>query len=244
MRLYDNIPKLTREGELSDKENIVFDLYGTLIDIHTDEENKNFWKKFAKYLRKHGMKYDYKCARAVYLLLCDKYTKKLQSENPDKKIEIEIRDVFYDMCRIARPNVTRKESDKVAEEFRKMSTVYIRLYDDVFDMLETLKKAGKKVWLLSNAQSVFTLPEMKRLGILPYFDGIAISSDAGVKKPDKAFAGYLFEKYSLNPTECLMVGNEFASDVEVAKASGMEWIYVVSNLTPYNERIKYENHIL
>ena len=23
----------------------VFDLYGTLVDIHTDEEQKNFWKK-------------------------------------------------------------------------------------------------------------------------------------------------------------------------------------------------------
>ena len=28
--------------------NILFDLYGTLIDIHTDEEKGSFWKAFSK----------------------------------------------------------------------------------------------------------------------------------------------------------------------------------------------------
>ena len=28
-------------------ENYIFDLYGTLIDIHTDESSKNFFKKYA-----------------------------------------------------------------------------------------------------------------------------------------------------------------------------------------------------
>ena len=41
-------------------ENYIFDLYGTLIDIHTDESSKNFFKKYAKWLRKQGLYFDWK----------------------------------------------------------------------------------------------------------------------------------------------------------------------------------------
>lgn len=38
-------------------ENYIFDLYGTLIDIHTDEEEKALWKALAKFYRAHGAFY-------------------------------------------------------------------------------------------------------------------------------------------------------------------------------------------
>ena len=38
-------------------ENYIFDLYGTLIDIHTEEGEKKLWKALAKHYRKHGAFY-------------------------------------------------------------------------------------------------------------------------------------------------------------------------------------------
>jgi putative hydrolase of the HAD superfamily len=35
--------------------NIIFDLYGTLVDIHTDEQNPKFWQKFAGLLKEDGL---------------------------------------------------------------------------------------------------------------------------------------------------------------------------------------------
>ena len=35
-------------------ENYIFDLYGTLIDIHTDEGEQKLWKALAKYYRQNG----------------------------------------------------------------------------------------------------------------------------------------------------------------------------------------------
>ena len=61
----------------------------------------------------------------------------------------------------------------------------IGLYDGVIELLEGLKQAGKKIYLLSNAQESFTIPEMEELGILPYFDGIMISSEEKVCKPQR-----------------------------------------------------------
>ena len=83
------------------------------------------------------------------------------------------------------------------------------------------------------------MPELEELDLVRYFDGITISSDAGFKKPDAAFAKYLFEKYpesAIVPKECLMVGNEYGSDGIVAEKAGMNFLYVVSNLTPESER--------
>ena len=36
-------------------ENYIFDLYGTLVDIHTDEEKTELWEKLAQDLEKAGL---------------------------------------------------------------------------------------------------------------------------------------------------------------------------------------------
>ena len=215
--------------------NIVIDLYGTLVDIHTDEYSNNFWKKFAKYLRKNGIHYNYKDAQAEYLSLCALHARKLQEYHPDTLVEINISDVFFDLCRKKRANILRSQSDIIGRKFRELSTDYIRLYDDTIEVLTSLKAHNKKLWLLSNAQELFTMPELKKLGLTEYFDGIAISSAAGIKKPDAGFAEYLFTQHGLAVSDCIMIGNEYASDVMVAKNSGMEYVYILSNLTPERE---------
>ncbi len=223
----------------SGERHAVFDLYGTLVDIHTNEEQKNFWKKLAKFLRRHGVHYEYKELKREYAGLCKKYSGLLQEKYPDNKIEINISDVFYELCARKNERVTREFTDAFGYIFRVESRAYVRVYDGVYEMLEKLHDMGVKVWLLSNAQAIFTMPELESLDLVKYFDGIAISSDAGFKKPDEAFAKYLFEKYpdaKIVPNECLMVGNEYGSDGMVAQNAGMNFLYVVSNLTPDAEK--------
>ena len=82
------------EVERTGAEHAVFDLYGTLVDVHTDEEEKNFWKKLAKFLRRHGVHYEHKELKREYMRLCRKYSSLLQNRYPDNKIEINISDVY------------------------------------------------------------------------------------------------------------------------------------------------------
>ena len=51
----------------------------------------------------------------------------------------------------------------------------------------SLERAEKRIYLLSNAQTDFTRPEIEMLGLTKYFDGIFISSEQGCKKPSKIF---------------------------------------------------------
>ena len=99
-------------------------------------------------------------------------------------------------------------------------------------MLQRLKDAGKKVFLLSNAQALFTAPEISLLGLTKYFDGILLSSDAGVKQPDPAFYEMLLKQYHLNPSECLMTGNDDIADCHGAASAGIASRYVATRQSP------------
>ena len=116
--------------------------------------------------------------------------------------------------------------------FRIVSTKYIKLYDGVIDFLTELKKKGKKVYLLSNAQEIFTVPEMKMLGIYDYFDGIVISSSENCKKPDKKFYEIVINKYNLNKKESIMIGNDCITDIKGAYDANLDSLYIHSNISP------------
>ena len=93
-------------------------------------------------------------------------------------------------------------------------------------MLAGLKKRGAGVYLVSNAQACFTLDELDELGITPLFDGILISSNAGVKKPDTEIFRIAFDKFSLDGDECFYVGNDLHDDVLGAKSAGLKTVYI------------------
>ena len=202
---------------------VLFDLYGTLIDIHTNEESFSFWKKFAKKTKKYK-EYDYLELKLEYLNVCAKYQ--------HKKEEIEILDVFTELF-----NVDISIAKKIAVIFRKASTEYIRLYKGVKDLLKELRQANVSIYALSNAQSSFTINEIKKLGIYDFFDRIAISSDYGIKKPNKEFYKNAINDFKINDYELYMVGNDYECDIAPSKELGIKTIFIASNLTfKYQEK--------
>ena len=118
--------------------------------------------------------------------------------------------------------------------FRAITMEKLRLFPGTVELLQGLKDAGKKVYLLSNAQTSFTYPEMKALGITEYFDDIFFSSDLEVKKPSSKFYEALFVKHGLKKAESVMVGNDRFADVQGALDFGIEAIYLhTEQSTPF-----------
>ena len=98
-------------------------------------------------------------------------------------------------------------------------------------MLTTLHDAGYKLLLFSNAQRLFTEPELRALGIWDRFDHCYISSDAGAKKPSSLFYGKMLEDCRVAPEKILMVGNSPRDDILPAAALGLCTCYIPSALT-------------
>ena len=112
---------------------------------------------------------------------------------------------------------------------------YIRLYPGVHDALSCLRRKGCRLWLLTNAQRVFTWNELCMLGLDSVFDGIYISSDYGCRKPDPFFFRALLDEQNLDPTRCLMIGNDRNTDIAGAQGVGLATLYLHTNLTPWDQ---------
>ena len=120
----------------------------------------------------------------------------------------------------------------IAITFRTLSRQKLEVYPGVRKALRELKSRGKGVYLLSNAQTDFTRPEIEMMGLTEYFDGIFISSEVGYKKPSKEFFDKLLETYQLDPKTCLMVGNDESADIQGARLAGMDSLYIHTEISP------------
>ena len=214
-------------------QNYIFDLYGTLIDINTDEWSAQLWKKMAILYGYYGAQYTYRELGKEYGRLVDKEKKAVRRRHPEYSvIDIKIEKVFRSL--FTQKGVKPKKATvlEICEVFRCFSTKYIRLYDGVLDLLDTIKAHGGRIYLLSNAQRTFTENELNMLGLTKYFDGICISSDEECSKPDSHYYQILFDRYGLKKSESVMVGNDYLSDIGGAADFGIDSLYIHQSISP------------
>ena len=209
---------------------LIFDLYGTLVDIHT-EEDALVWEKTALYFGFYGARYSpVELQSAFHEELCRREASAGQSYEcfPDIPFEQVMAQLFREK------GVGDAESLGVnaAQLFRICSMEYLRLYPGVLEALARLREKGCRLWLLSNAQRIFTAYELRHLGLGEQLDGIFISSDYRCRKPDARFYQALIQEKGLDVDSCLMIGNDRDTDIAGAVALGMDTLYMHTGLTP------------
>lgn len=210
---------------------LIFDLYGTLVDIHT-EESRTVWDKTALFYGFYGAHYTGESLCAAYHALVSAGAA-AAGQSYECFPELQIETVFAGLFRHG--GVTQNAGTlgvQAAQLFRVLSIEYIRLYPGVREALTALRAEGRRLWLLTNAQRVFTAYELRLLGLDGCFDGVYISSDYGCRKPDAHFFEALLRERALQPKRCLMIGNDRSTDVAGAQTAGIASLYLHSNLSP------------
>ncbi len=214
-------------------EHILFDLYGTLADIHTDESKKELWKSLAVWYQSHGAVYTPWKLRRDYLRYAAEEKKQAALRHPQyHTLDIRIEAVFERLYQSQNIPVSPDTVSETALYFRTLSRSRLSLYPGIRSMLAGLRAAGKHCYLLTNAQAVFTLPELRLLGILEYFDGCMISSQMECAKPDSHFFQAALERFQLDKHKTVMAGNDPRTDIAGAQACGIDSVYIHSNLSP------------
>ena len=250
---------------MKEYKNYIFDLYGTLVDICTNEYKPSLWKLMAEFYNVYGCRWSGKTLSDAFWKMDAEERELAGNKMKVEGAEIKLEKVFarllfevpkcYDCSmRIAgvsvdelrkRYSTEREEvlnlvtsSDwcvTVANLFRVHSRKFIRPYANTISTLTKLKGQGKGVYLLSNAQQIFTMPEIEMTGINILFDKMYISSDCEVMKPQKEFMEKLLTEEKLNISETVMVGNEQRSDIMVALRCGVDSIYLNTSSFTKNE---------
>ena len=213
--------------------NMIFDLYGTLIDIRTDEASLNFWRKAVSVFACGKASYSPSELQQAYRRYVRRALWKERLRHPTcRHRDIDLLEIFAALYADKGVRADEKLLRDTARRFRRASTVKLCLYDGVRDLLDSLKNSGRRIYLLSNAQESFTIPELEEVGILHYFDGIMISSQERVCKPNRIFFDRLIEKYHLDRSECLMIGNDKNADMHGAKCAGIDGLYIHQDISP------------
>lgn len=216
--------------------NYIFDIYGTLVDIHTNEYLETAWEKMAETLNFYGVYYTAGELRETYFSSCELQMKQRKSQF--KHPEVDVVEVFCHIFENKDKKASKSLATHLAQEFRAFSTEYLRLYDGVTETLLKLKKAKKKLYIVSNAQRCFTRPELVKLGLTKFFSGIIFSSDFKCAKPDATLFDIACEKFKLNKKESIYIGNDPETDVDGARNAKIDCLWIKSNLTPHNSGAK------
>ena len=238
--------------------NYIFDFYGTLADIRTDEESPLLWKKMSEIYSALGASYESEELRQAFRRLEEAQKEKIGLEDARKeesglkeirkekpgledarKEKLRLQDAEPDLTKVFAHLYEEKnipcgagQARMTAITFRALSRKFLRAYDGAEELLKELRRRGKGIYLLSNAQTDFTRPEIEMLGLTGYFDGIFISSEQGCRKPSPRFFERLLECYGLAPSESIMIGNDKSADIAGACHVGMDSLYIHTDISP------------
>lgn len=214
-------------------DNVVFGLYGTLIDIRTDENDPMLWKALSDFCAGQGVRFSARKLKETFDSEVSRQRSRVHALHPGRlNIDIDLMNVFEGIYRSADVGADRYLLEDTARFFRERSTKMIRLYSGVEELLEMLADSGKKLFILANAQSCFAVPEMRLLGIDDLFDNVYLSSDHLVRKPDSEFYDIMIKGSDLDPSRTILIGNDREADIAAAHDKGLRCIYLHNELSP------------
>jgi putative hydrolase of the HAD superfamily len=213
--------KLEEKGILGIK-GIIFDLYNTLIDIHTDEESINTYEAVSKWLIYQGVRIPAEDLKNDYRRMAKEGMEARWEKHP----EIRVEDIFGRICK----SHALKDIDEVrlgvetARAFRAGSLRRLQLFPQSLQLLQELKSYPKVI--VSNGQRSFSEQEMRYFGLYEQFTHVIFSSDFGHKKPDPRIFLEAAKLMGREPEELMCIGDSFENDIAASSRLGMKAMHI------------------
>ena len=206
---------------------LLFDINGTVSDIHTAEEDDNVFRTTANFLRYHGVMISGGTLKNEYIEL----NRRQRRESPEDFPEFDVSGIFLDLVRRFRQRDVADEktvADCAATVFRAASLYYLELYTGVREVLTMLKKIYR-LGAVSDGQSLWAMPELQMVGLADFFECITVSGDVGFRKPDPRIFNLTLEKMGIKSEEAVFIGNDMYRDIYGSGIAGIKNIFFHSN---------------
>lgn len=116
-------------------------------------------------------------------------------------------------------------AQKLGTDFLYRTTMQTGLVDGAIQLLEYLKDKNYTLSIISNGFIEVQYTKLKQSRLLPYFSNIFLSEEVGYQKPDIRFFQAVLAKLNANNTECLVIGDNFQTDIQGAQNAGIKAIY-------------------
>lgn len=211
---------------------IIFDVNGTLSDIHTNEWHDDVYRVVGNLLSYQGIALHPNVVKDLYFRII----KEQRAASTEAHPEFDASGVFREIVRLHATDFTRGlQSSKLeqlprllAETHRAASRYRLELYPGVADTLRQLR-SKYRLAVVTDGQSPWAIPELHAVGLSGYFDPIIVSGDFGYRKPDRRLFKAALDAMGMDASEVLCVGNDMYRDVHGAQKVGMKAVFFKSN---------------
>ncbi|WP_244834816.1 HAD-IA family hydrolase [Clostridium sp. BJN0001] len=216
---------------------ISFDIFDTLLLRNLSKPTDIFLKVGSKarkcgYLNENIDKYEFNRIR----ILAQKKVRNM-CRKIDK--EITLLDIYNEM-----PNNigNMKEIMKIEIEEEKELTY---LNPVIYDLLKFLKQKGKKIFLISDMYlNAKIIKEILLYNNFDYtkIDGLFVSCDVSLSKSNGKLFKYVLEKYKINASDIIHIGDNYSKDIQGAQKESIKTIYY-NPVSRKDNTIDFENYI-
>jgi putative hydrolase of the HAD superfamily len=212
---------------------VIFDCYGTLIDIKTDEGKDEIFYYLSLYLQYYGATIEKEKLKSALALEKERYLKTSDERYPELDLEL----VFK--------NILNKEgldnpflAESCCKLHRLLSRERFQLFPDSLPVLREMKRNGYPLAVVSDAQKVYCIEEGKMLGLNQFLDHSILSTHFGFKKPDPRLFTIACDLLEIPPAEAVYIGDSIKRDIKGPKQIGMLVILVNRNQKKNNREIE------
>lgn len=206
---------------------VVSDIYTTLIDIRTNEDDKDPYRRLASYLKYQGV---YLSADEIKWFFFEK--KAVQKKRSKETYpEVDYRRMWGDILRENQYSGVDLAAivPEVVKLHRALTVEKIKLYRGVFETLAGLKGGNSyKLGIVSDSQVDHAYPELRMLGIFGFFDAIVVSSEFGYRKPDIRLFAECLGRLGVKPDQAVYIGNDTFRDIKGARDAGMATVLIMT----------------
>jgi putative hydrolase of the HAD superfamily len=208
---------------------VLFDLYGTLVDIKTNEEGAVLWQGLADWSAANlGRDVSPEQLHRDYFGLVEEKVK-IYGEG------FVLPEVIHELLG---GEVSEDQIRRFANRFRKLSTQSLELREYTIPLLTRLRAGQFRLALVSNTEAIFSNYDIGCLGLRQFFDAIVLSSEVGVAKPDPEILERALSSILVTSPEAVFVGDTAETDAAAAKALDMPCVLIESSsekLTTYTD---------
>jgi putative hydrolase of the HAD superfamily len=196
---------------------VLFDLYGTLVDVRLNEDTPTLWAGLAAVVRELGGVVEQPSN------VRDRFRQILDEEARHGREGFLLEPTFRRLlaCFGADQNVAH-----LGRAFRRLSVEELTLRSYVAPLFEQLHRSGCTIGIVSNTEAVLTQFDLECHPLLFSSDTIVLSSEVGVRKPDVRIFGIALDRLHAAAEEAVFVGNSMAEDIEGARRAGLRAIHL------------------
>jgi len=201
---------------------VLFDLYGTLLDLRLNEDHPALWQGLAGALEACGGIVEPPAD------LRRRFRQILREESRHTQEGFLMEPVF---ARLLASVGARPEVARLGRVFRQLSIEEMSIRPYVAPLFEALRQTSCRLGIVSNTEAVLTRFDLERWPILLSVDAVVLSSDVGVRKPDRRIFHLALDRLHVEAASTVFVGNSLGEDIDGARHAGLRAVHLDEGAT-------------